>query len=85
MAAQTLKTLGTLIVRSGNVAISPSKTLSDSLFTRNPKVLLNFQKSAAYRAAVLHEIAKPLAIEDVASVSKLKNSEVLDNSVQCNC
>lgn len=30
-----------------------------------------------YRAAVLHEIAKPLVIEDLSPVGKLKGSEVL--------
>jgi len=36
----------------------------------------NKQQSAGYRAAVLHEIAKPLVIEDVAPVTKLKGLEV---------
>lgn len=78
MAARTLKTLGTFIARSGNnVAKSSSITIANTLFSRKPKVLLNFQSNAAYRAAVLHEIAKPLAIEDVVAIAKLKDEEVL--------
>ena len=76
MAVQTLKTLGTLFSRSGNSIWQSSKTLSDSLFTKNPPTLVNYQKYAAYRAAVLHEISKPLVVEDVSSSLNLKDSEV---------
>lgn len=73
-AGRTLKTLGNFIARSGNVVKPTSISLSNSLFTRSHKVLL--QPNASYRAAVLHEIAKPLVVEDVTSTTKLKDLEV---------
>jgi len=50
------------------------------LFARNHRVLL--QPNAAYRAAVLHEIAKPLIVEEVTAITKLKDLEV---SHCCEC
>lgn len=77
MAARTLKTLvGTIVSRSGNEKKCNVIASSSTLFARNSKVLRNYQLTAAYRAAVLHEIAKPLVIEDISSVGKLKDSEV---------
>jgi hypothetical protein len=71
---RTLITLSNLITRSGSILKPTSITLSNSLFARNHKVLL--QPNAAYRAAVLHEIAKPLVVEDVTSITKLNDLEV---------
>lgn len=86
-AGRTLKTLSNLIARSGNVVKTASITTSNPLFSRNIKALPYFQTIAAYRAAVLHEIAKPLIIEDVTTTTKLKDLEVghakrLDN-IKC--
>lgn len=79
MAAQTLKTLCSLVVRSENEIFSVCKTYSHCLFRKKTRNVLNFQKIAAYRAAVLHEISAPLVIEDVAVSTQLKNSEVSRN------
>ncbi|KAI9564456.1 Quinone oxidoreductase-like protein 2-like protein [Daphnia sinensis] len=75
-AGRTLKTLSNLIARSGNVIKTASITTSNPLFSRNIKGLPYFQTTAAYRAAVLHEIAKPLVIEDVTTTTKLKDLEI---------
>jgi hypothetical protein len=72
-ASRSLKALSNLITRSGNVKPT-SISLSNLLFARHHRVLL--QPNAAYRAAVLHEIAKPLVVEEVAAITKLKDLEV---------
>ena len=59
-----------------NVALSKSLFFASINHTVGHQLMLQ-QPRACYRAAVLHEIGKPLIIEDVKPQSKLKKGEVL--------
>lgn len=79
MAARTVKTLGTFLVsRSSNLSKLNGTASLPCPLRKVHGTLINHQSTAHYRAAVLSEIGKPLAIADIAPVAKLKDSEVIE-------
>jgi hypothetical protein len=75
MASGALTRICSKIV-TRNVALSKSLSFASINHTFGHQLILQ-QPRAGYRAAVLHEIGKPLIIEDVKPQSKLKKGEVL--------